>query len=148
MKSVLWMKYDELWLKSREVKKKMIDYLLEHLRFLGFNKLKVKREGIVLFEWENENLLKAVPGISKIEKRAVYSFQNKQDIIDLIVGYAKHKISAFNTFGVRVKRKHKKHNFRSRDIEKEAGAVIVKNFNKKVDLKNPDLWIKVEIYEN
>jgi len=71
---------------------------------------------------------------------------NECDIKDKVLNIAKER--SFNTFKVETKRSDKSFNIRSQDMNRVLGGVILKNIdNVKVDVHNPDLFIKVEIRE-
>ena len=55
----------------------------------------------------------------------------------------------FNTFKIETKRSDKSFPIHSQDFNRVLGGLLLKNIdNIKVDVHNPDLWIKVEIREN
>ena len=71
---------------------------------------------------------------------------NECDIKDKVLNIAKEK--NFNTFKIETKRSDKSFNIHSQDMNRILGGVILKNIdNVKVDVHNPDLFIKVEIRE-
>ncbi len=147
MEEIIILKYDELWLKSKKTRIKMQEKLLLHLKeVINAKEIKVKREFIEIEECVNFNILKAIPGISLIEKRKIINATNIEDIWKEIEKWIQNR--EFKTFGVRVKRKFKNHPFKSKDVEKIIGEKIHLQHNKKVNLTNPDLWIRLEIYKN
>ena len=55
----------------------------------------------------------------------------------------------FNTFKIETKRSDKSFPIHSQDFNRVLGGLLLRNINNiKVDVHNPDLWIKVEIREN
>ncbi len=147
MKEIIILKYDELWLKSKKTRIKMQKKLISHLKeVINAKEIKVKREFIEIEECYNFNLLKAIPGISLIEKRKIINSTDIEDLWNEIEKWIRNY--EFKTFGVRVKRKFKNYPFKSKDVEKVIGEKIYLKYNKKVNLTNPDLWIRLEIYKN
>lgn len=53
--------------------------------------------------------------------------------------------TAFETFGVRVRRADKKYPWTSTELNRDLGARIVERTGKRVDLSNPDLWINLHL---
>ena len=71
---------------------------------------------------------------------------NECDIKDKVLNIAKER--SFSTFKVETKRSDKSFSIRSQDMNRVLGGVILKNIdNVKVDVHNPELFIKVEIRE-
>ena len=92
------------------------------------------------------NKLKKIFGIHSIVI-AYYCDNNidniKNHVLDIV------KDIKFNTFKVETKRSNKNFPIHSQDFNRVLGGLILKNIdNIKVDVHNPDLWIKVEIREN
>ena len=52
---------------------------------------------------------------------------------------------AVRTFGVRVKRADKRHPLRALELERLAGARVLECRDWQVDLRHPDLWVRIEI---
>jgi thiamine biosynthesis protein ThiI len=53
--------------------------------------------------------------------------------------------TAFETFGVRVRRADKKYPWTSTELNRDLGARIVERTGKRVNLSNPDLWIDLHL---
>ena len=71
---------------------------------------------------------------------------NECDIKDKVLNIAKER--SFSTFKVETKRSDKSFSISSQDMNRVLGGVILKNIdNVKVDVHNPELFIKVEIRE-
>lgn len=146
MNKFIVLKYDELWLKSKEVRSRMQQKLLEHLKEVLKAQIRSRREFVEIRGCENPEILKAIPGISLIETRISYEFKDLEDLWNKIDEWLQNK--EFESFGVRIKRKYKGHDFKSRDVEVFLGEKIVTKYGKKVNLTHPDLWIRVDIYKD
>jgi tRNA uracil 4-sulfurtransferase len=91
-----------------------------------------------------KQILKKIPGI------AYFTFAHK---INLDESEIKNKTlevlesQTFNTFRVSAKRTYKKYPPTSQQINKNLGKTIGETLNKKVNLKNPDLEVFIEISE-
>ena len=97
-------------------------------------------------------------------------FDNIKDVVDRTFGIHSYHISyvcssnveeikstllsivsniKFNTFKIETKRSDKSFPIHSQDFNRVLGGLLLKNIdNIKVDVHNPDLWIKVEIRDN
>lgn len=97
-------------------------------------------------------------------------FDNIKDVVDKTFGIHSYHISyvcssnveeikstllsivsniKFNTFKIETKRSDKSFPIHSQDFNRVLGGLLLKNIdNIKVDVHNPDLWIKVEIRDN
>lgn len=97
-------------------------------------------------------------------------FDNIKDVVDKTFGIHSYHISyvcssnveeikstllsivsniKFNTFKIETKRSDKSFPIHSQDFNRVLGGLLLKNINNiKVDVHNPDLWIKVEIRDN
>lgn len=72
---------------------------------------------------------------------------NNEEIENGILDIAKN--TKFNTFKVETKRAYKKFPISSMEYSKKIGALILKNIeNIKVDVHNPELYLKIEIRED
>ena len=72
---------------------------------------------------------------------------NECDIKDKVLEIA--KTINFSTFKIETKRSDKRFSIRSQDMNRILGGVILKNIdNVKVDVHNPEMFVKVEIREN
>lgn len=103
--------------------------------------------GRFILENGNPDNLKYIFGISwyaealRVEKKI-------DSIISTVLSETESHIVAKNSFGVYVKRADKKFNCRSMELESIIGKKITDQFKVKVDLKNPDLSVYVEIADD
>jgi len=93
---------------------------------------------------EIKSLLKITPGVANFgfAKKARLEFENiKQVVFSLL------KERKFSSFKVLTKRSYKEFPMTSLEINKALGEEIAAKFGKRIDLKNPELTIHVEICE-
>jgi thiamine biosynthesis protein ThiI len=91
------------------------------------------------------SLFKRIFGISSFSNCEVFEFTDLDDLANKIEQIFKNEVKG-KTFAVRCQRSGN-HNFTSRDVEILVGAKL-RPYALKVDLKNPDLEINVEIRDN
>lgn len=96
------------------------------------------------FAPETIEILKKVPGIELFSIVKTHEFKNLEDTKNIALDYYKDKIEG-KSFVVRVKRTWS-HIFGSLDAEKEIGGHLLHNSsNTKVNLKNPDVIVNIDI---
>jgi thiamine biosynthesis protein ThiI len=91
------------------------------------------------------SLFKRIFGISSFSECEVFEFTDLDDLANKVEQIFKNEVKG-KTFAVRCQRSGN-HNFTSRDVEIVVGAKL-RPYALKVDLKNPDLEINVEIRDN
>lgn len=90
--------------------------------------------------------LTRIPGISTIQEIGVFPFVEMEDIGEKAVQAYADRLAG-KTFAVRARR-HGSHSFRSIDLERSVGAALLQASNARgVDLKNPDLEVRIELNE-
>lgn len=124
---------------TQEEIKEILDSKSE-ITYPGRVEFEIKRyEDLAKFIYHSRSIIKAYLLIEKI------NFNTKEDIIKEI---SKIEFPLLKeTFVVRCERSGN-HNFNSIEIEKEAGEIIYKNAKIKVDLKNPDTTIIIDLIYN
>ncbi len=139
-------RYSEIFLKSEFVRRKWEKKLIENIKRIVNVKVKKNRGRIYLISDEIiDEKLKKVFGIVSFS-RVIHCKLNELD--ERVVEFCREKIGNAKTFAVRVKRVGT-HNFTSLQKASELGSLILKNFpNLKVDLKNPEFELHVEIRDN
>ncbi len=134
----------EIFLKGKN-KKEFEKKLIRNIKVMfkkDVVKLRKTRERIVLYAKRKLDL-KRVFGISSYSNAVETDFKNIKKILKEELRKRK-----FKTFRVSAKRVDKRFKKNSMDINKEIGQFVVDNFNKKVSLKNFDLEIGIEIFNN
>jgi len=94
---------------------------------------------------EVEEKLKNIPGIAYFA--FVYSCEQDIDAIkNKAVEVLKEK--EFNSFRITTKRSNKRFEFTSQEVSEKVGAKVVEAYDKKVDLEDYDLNLRIEIVED
>ncbi len=123
-----------------DIRKKLGDYLKD------IKSVKNDRDGIFISLKSNKdienilNVLKNVPGISWFAP-VVKTENSINEIKDVVVNSIKNL--EFDSFKISTVRSDKRLPFTSIKINEEIGGVVIDEYNKKVDLKNPDLDIHI-----
>ncbi len=149
--------FPEIIVKSRPVRKQFISQLRKNLKKVlspiiespeikgtwDFIELELapqdhQHEALVLAK------LQSTPGIEFVLKVNQHPFDSLDDICDVVVQEFAEKVSG-KTFCVRVKRSGK-HPFRSIDVERQSGGALLHNSKAtKVQLKQPEVVVQLEI---
>lgn len=123
-----------------DIRKKLGDYLKD------IKSVKNDRDGIFISLKSNKdienilNVLKNAPGISWFAP-VVKTENSINEIKDVVVNSIKNL--EFDSFKISTVRSDKRLPFTSIEINEEIGGVVIDEYNKKVDLKNPDLDIHI-----
>lgn len=141
MKKVLLVHYGEIWLKGKN-RKWFVDHLRKNIAWkLGIEAKEIKHE-------DSRLVMKFVQPLDGLEEVFGISWWTEAELIpDLQFSIFKKYLSkfSFKTFGVRVRRMDKSYPKNSNEIAIEVGDLIRKEFQTKVDLTNPDLWVNLDI---
>ncbi len=152
--------FPEMIVKSKSVRQRMTKVLQSNIRNvfsrkgivvhirIDWDKLIVRtaeEESSVQFTAEQVNkILTEIPGIHSVLSVEEYDFTDLHDIYEKTAAVY-GEVIADKTFCVRVKRKGNQ-GFTSIEVERYVGGGLNQNFpSKGVNLKNPDLTIKLEI---
>ena len=138
---MIYGRYAELWLKSEVSKKRFLKALKEHISLFAEN-IKIKRDRVEVEGMRCKKALAFIPGIEYWDFVERYSFNNLEDIKEII--FNNYDFKEFKSFGVRVKRKGE-HKFKSQDVAVYLGKEIKERYGLEVNLTNPDLWINIRI---
>lgn len=153
--------FSEIIVKSKSVRKKYLKILEKNL-YLSLNEIDPKI--VVKFNWDKwdlfipfeldtysyTNLLKKLSRMPWLES---FLEVEEYDLIDFDEIYKNviflyRSLLKWKSFSVRVKRSWK-HNFISTDLEKIIWRLILEDWvDSRVDLKNPDIEIKIEIIQD
>ncbi len=139
-------RYSEIFLKSEFVRKKWENELIKNIKKRISCRIRRNR-GRIFIETDEDasEKLKKIFGISSFSP---CHHCKLDELNDFIVEFCKKSLENARTFAVRVKRVGV-HDFTSQQKSAELGELILKKFpNLRVDLKNPDKTIYVEIREN
>jgi len=145
-------KFGEIFLKG-ENKEKFEKALFDNInqKISKFGIFNIKKMGSV-FAVSGENIEKILDIIKKIFGIAAFSYayrvnKNMDEIKNAAEEEVKEKIKNKNikSFKIEAKRADKSFCLNSLEICTEIGAFILKKFDLKVDVHNPDLVIKIEI---
>lgn len=120
----------------------LADFDLKLTRQFGAIEIAAATGGSFRDEQKIETVLKSVFGV------ALFYFAYKIDGgYDAIEKTALELLEQedFNSFAVKTKRSDKKFPLSSVEVDRQLGAAVVKQFNKKVNLKEPDLTLRVRI---
>jgi len=137
--------YGELSLKGRN-RSLFENKLKENIERETGGKVTKYRGRLVLENGEPERL-KNVFGISWYAE-AIRVDKNYDSIRDLILSKVKDHITGKSSFGVFVKRPDKSFPYTSMELECKIGSEISKTYSIKVNLKNPELSVFIEIADD
>ncbi|MEO0290543.1 MAG: tRNA uracil 4-sulfurtransferase ThiI [candidate division WOR-3 bacterium] len=147
---IIVLKFSELFTKTKRVRKRFINILRKNIEdafkkenFEG--KIFLKWDKIVIEAEEYKDFFERIFGIRKIILAEKIKFKDLKDLKKKVKKIFAEKVKN-KTFGVRVKRKGI-HNFNSLEAEREIGKELVE-IGGKVNLDNPDIWVKLEIENN
>ncbi len=137
--------YGELSLKGRN-RSLFENKLKENIERETGGKVTKYRGRLVLENGEPERL-KNVFGISWYAE-AIRVDKDYDSIRDLILSKVKDHITGKSSFGVFVKRPDKSFPYTSMELERKIGSEISKTYSIKVNLKNPELSVFIEIADD
>ncbi|MEO0299657.1 MAG: tRNA uracil 4-sulfurtransferase ThiI [candidate division WOR-3 bacterium] len=147
---IILLKFSELFTKTKRIRKRFINILRKNIEdafkkenfegkiFLKWDKIVIEAEGY-------KDFFERIFGIRKIILAEKIKFKDLKDLKKKVKKIFAEKVKN-KTFGVRVKRKGV-HNFNSLEAEREIGKELVE-IGGKVNLDNPDIWVKLEIENN
>lgn len=137
---------DEIWVKSEKVKNKLMKELHKIIsNSIGTNNILVGRGRIFIFDYKEEWIykLQKIFGIKTIYP----AYKIKTDLEEIKLG-SKLFFENFNgSFKIVTKRVWKNFRYTSPEVNKIVGEYLCKNFGLKVDLKNPDKVVYIEIHD-
>ncbi|BFI73884.1 tRNA sulfurtransferase [Nanoarchaeota archaeon] len=138
---------DEIWTKSENVKNKLINLLINDIkRRINYDKIENRRGRIIIWDYNDQwiNILEKIFGI-KVIYPAFYFETSMENIINYSLEFLK---DFKGTFKINTKRIDKSFKYKSLEINKIVGEEIVKKYNLKVDVKNPQKEIYIEIHKD
>jgi len=159
---VLLLKYGEIALKGLN-RSKFEKLLLQNIRYAlkNYDNIHIEREQSVMSVWSGDEdfdvdglipVLSKVFGIAAINS-AVKTEANIDKIKETALKYIKPVLENKKSFGVTAKRSDKSFPLKSPEIALQVGDALFRELNGggniiKVDLKNPEVWVAVEIRKN
>lgn len=137
--------YDEIWLKGKN-RFVFEDRLIDNIKNKTGELIIKKEPGTIIAEINDKEKIKDI--LTRMPGVANFSLAKKVELdMDSIekesLDFLKDK--EFETFKVEAVRHHKDNKFSSKEINEKIGEAIVKEYGKKVKLKNPELTLKIEI---
>jgi thiamine biosynthesis protein ThiI len=154
MMVTILIRFAELGLKSEKVRSRFLrqlaDDIEESLMDAGIEYfMEVKRSRIFLETEHGEGagkVLKRVPGIYSFSE-VVPSPSGKEELMVSLSEFGRSRIRKGMTYGLKVRRTGK-HPYTSQEIAVDGGGAVVSHLaedDARVNLKDPDIWIEVEI---
>lgn len=150
MEKLILIKYGELTTKKAN-RNLFINKLSENIKkILKDDQVKIKKDRVRMYI-ETEDTEKISKKLQKVFglHGIVIAHKvntNTDDIKDCVLNILKEQ--NFKTFKVETKRADKNFEIKSMDFNNIIGSLVLKNFDVKVDVHNPDITINIEIREN
>jgi len=150
MEKLILIKYGELTTK-KDNRNLFINKLSENIKkILKDEDIKIKKDRVRMYiytkdiERVSKKLLKVsgLHGIVIAHKVNTNTDDIKQSVLEIL------KDKSFKTFKVETKRADKSFEIKSMDFNNIIGSLVLKNFDTKVDVHNPEITIHIEIREN
>ncbi|MDG6225011.1 MAG: THUMP domain-containing protein [Candidatus Thermoplasmatota archaeon] len=155
--SLILIRYAEIGLKSEPVRRRFLARLVrdisERLEAAGIDHLIESERGRIFLECSDTGaasaVLRTINGLASFSP--VISCSSKyNDIMECLNEFGKQRLRAGMSYGLKVRRVGT-HPYTSRDIAINGGGAVISHLaegENRVDLKDPDLWVFVEIREN
>ena len=150
MQKLILIKYGELTTKKAN-RNLFINKLSDNIKkILKDEKVKIKKDRVRMYI-ETDDVEKISKKLQKVFglHGIVIAYKvntNTDDIKQCVLNILKDK--NFKTFKVETKRADKSFEIKSMDFNNIIGSLVLKNFETKVDVHNPDITIHIEIREN
>lgn len=153
LQQTLVIHYDEIALKGRNrgmFERQLIDTLREACAELGHVEVRKLYGRFLLRPADGStdlapyiHRIQPIPGIAYVLE-AIETAAEMPTVRDAVTSVIPEQSGAAS-FGVRVKRADKNFPMRSLELERELGAHVLDQRSWQVDLKEPDVWVRVEI---
>lgn len=157
--NIVLIRYNEIWLKSKKVKSRLIKTLTENIVFslkknnIQYHKYQFSKDfARILFFFNKEDIpraiqaLKNVFGIHSISP-AFRTSSKLNNIVERLLEFSTEVLEENDTFAIRSRRSGT-HAFTSQDVAEKCGEVILNNFthlNVKVNLSSPQKKFFIEV---
>ena len=150
MQKLILIKYGELTTKKAN-RNLFINKLSDNIKnILKDEKVKIKKDRVRMYiETDNiDNVSKKLLNVFGLQGIVIAHKvnTNTEDIKEAVLNILKD--IQFKTFKVETKRADKNFEIKSMDFNNIIGSLVLKNFDVKVDVHNPDITIHIEIREN
>jgi thiamine biosynthesis protein ThiI len=139
-------RYGEIGLKSPQTRRVMEKKLLENIRTALDGKELSREHGRMFVESDSIEDARKVAGIFGVVSTslALKTSSNIDNILAVGESFATERLAEGKTFAVRARRKGR-HAYRSTDLAVKLGSVIEDKTGAKVNLKNPEVTVYVEV---
>jgi thiamine biosynthesis protein ThiI len=155
--AAILVRFSELGLKSERVRSRFLSQLADDIQDslieAGIEHIMDVKRSRIFIETDSLDgavkVLKLVPGIysfSIVEKASA----ERGDLMRSLSTFGSSRIKRGMTYGLKVRRSGN-HPYTSHDIAVEGGGAVISHLDEgtvKVDLKDPDIWIEVEIRDS
>lgn len=143
-----FLKFWEIFLKSKSTKKIFIDYLRWNLKQKWITNVKLRNSYVMVETDKNVKTLQNTFWVYRIEA-IKHNIPLTSDLskIYIILDEISKKYD-FNTFAIRSKRENKKYFLDSMEIQRILWKYIEKKYNKTPLYKNPDITIYIRVLNN
>jgi len=156
MASIL-VRFSELGLKSERVRSRFLNQLADDIQDslieAGIEHLMDVHRSRIFIETGNpeqaSGVLKHIPGVYSFSLVETTSSQ-RDELMEALSAFGAGRIKEGMTYGLKVKRSGN-HPYSSQEIAVEGGGAVISHLDEgkvKVDLKDPDIWIEVEIRDS
>jgi thiamine biosynthesis protein ThiI len=154
--ALILVRFSELGLKSERVRSRFLSQLADDIQDslieAGIEHIMdVKRSRIFIETGDQrgaQDVLKHIPGVYSFSVVEAASSE-KGRLMEALSRFGAERIRDGMTYGLKVRRSGN-HPYTSQEIAVEGGGAVISHLDEnkvKVDLKNPDIWVEVEIRE-
>jgi len=150
MYNCILIRIDEIWTKSEKIKKKMINILIDDIKNrINFDKIENKRGRIIIWDYKDDwiNILRNIPGIKNIYP-AIYFETSIENIKKYFLEFLSNFVGNISRFKVSTKRIDKNFPYKSIEVNKIIGEEILNKYKLKVDVKDPEKILYIEIHQD
>ena len=146
MQKLILIKYGELTTKKGN-RNQFINQLSDNIKKVINAKIIKKRDRMYILTDDIDNTSKKLQKVFGLQGIVIaYQVNTSSEEIQNSVLEILENIN-FKTFKVETKRANKKFEINSMDFNNIIGSLVLKNFNSKVDVHNPDIIVHIEIRE-
>jgi tRNA uracil 4-sulfurtransferase len=145
--------YNEIALKGKNrvfFEQKLKENIKRALRGLGVKKIN-RTESRILVEIEKDNMSEALERLGDVFGASSFSpaLAVENDLKEMEKGaLSMAQMAAGKTFKIETKRSYKQFPLESMEISREIGGYILKKTGLKVDVKNPDITVRLEVLKD